>query len=89
MDLSQAELRKRRAAIDPRPTGIATWALRPAYRMYEGWLARQVQEQPVPRHIGIILDGNRRHAERHGLTDPCEIYALGAGKLDDVLDWCG
>lgn len=48
-----------------------------------------MQRQPVPHHIGIILDGNRRHGERHGLRDPREIYALGARKLDDVLDWCG
>jgi short-chain Z-isoprenyl diphosphate synthase len=52
-------------------------------------LLRQVGGHPVPWHIGIILDGNRRHVERHGLRDPREIYSLGAGKLDDVLDWCG
>src|SRR6185437_3447728 len=39
-------------------------------------------------HIALILDGNRRHGERHGLTDPNTIYALGARKLDEVLDWC-
>ena len=43
---------------------------------------------PIPRHIGIILDGNRRHGERHGIRDPREIYGLGARKLDDVLNWC-
>ena len=44
---------------------------------------------PIPRHIGIILDGNRRHGASHGIRDPREIYMLGARKLDDVLDWCG
>lgn len=43
----------------------------------------------MPRHIGIILDGNRRYGARRGLRNPGDIYALGAGKLDDVLDWCG
>ena len=42
----------------------------------------------MPRHIGIILDGNRRHARKRGLSDPCEIYQRGAEKLDDILDWC-
>jgi short-chain Z-isoprenyl diphosphate synthase len=42
----------------------------------------------MPRHIGIILDGNRRHARKRGLSDPCEIYQRGADKLDDILDWC-
>src|SRR5580704_9271760 len=65
------------------------WSVRPLYRLYEHWLTRQVEGRTVPRHIGIILDGNRRYGARHGLHDPGEIYALGAGKLDDVLDWCG
>jgi len=68
---------------------LAGVAVRPLYRAYERRLNREVQGHPVPRHIGIILDGNRRHAERHGVSDPREIYSLGAGKLDDVLDWCG
>lgn len=43
---------------------------------------------PIPRHIGIIVDGNRRHVERHGIRDSREIYGLGARKLDGVLNWC-
>ena len=69
--------------------GWLEWPVRPLYRLYEHWLTRQVEGRAVPRHIGIILDGNRRYGARHGLHDPGEIYALGAGKLDDVLDWCG
>ena len=42
----------------------------------------------MPRHIGIILDGNRRYARKYGATDPHQIYELGARKLDDVLGWC-
>jgi len=63
-------------------------SLRPLYRLYEWRLARQIEGQPVPRHIGIILDGNRRHGVRNGVRDPKTIYTLGAQKLDDVLDWC-
>jgi short-chain Z-isoprenyl diphosphate synthase len=48
-----------------------------------------VRNAPIPHHIAIILDGNRRHGERRGMRDPHEIYALGASKLDAVLDWCG
>src|SRR6266540_2852144 len=61
------------------------------YYFYERRLLRHVQEGregPLPGHVGIILDGNRRYARQHGLTDPQEIYRLGAQKLDDVLDWC-
>ena len=41
-----------------------------------------------PRHVGIILDGNRRYGEQYGLQNPYEIYLFGALKLEDVLDWC-
>jgi short-chain Z-isoprenyl diphosphate synthase len=58
------------------------------YYLYERRLLRQVAQQPVPRHVGIILDGNRRHGRALGLLDPKAIYDLGAKKLDDVLGWC-
>ncbi len=74
---------------DRLPKRAAAWLVRPLYRIYEHWLARQLRGRAIPRHIGIILDGNRRFGMRHGLRDLGEIYALGAGKLDDVLDWCG
>ena len=62
--------------------------LRFLYWVYEQWLLRQLQEGAMPRHIGIILDGNRRHARRRGTGDPREIYQYGANKLDEALDWC-
>src|SRR5262245_12545987 len=58
------------------------------YRLYELRLRRQIRRQPAPGHVGIILDGNRRFARRHGLTDARKVYDLGAQKLDDVLAWC-
>jgi short-chain Z-isoprenyl diphosphate synthase len=63
-------------------------ALAPLYRLYEGRLLSQVRRHPVPRHVGLILDGNRRYGRQHNLTDPREIYAAGAEKLDDLLSWC-
>jgi len=63
--------------------------MRLAYYLYERRLLRQVRKGPMPSHIGIILDGNRRYGKQRRLTDPRQIYDLGAQKLDDVLDWCG
>jgi short-chain Z-isoprenyl diphosphate synthase len=60
----------------------------PLYRLYRGHLLRQVRGRPLPGHVALILDGNRRDARRHGVTDPRAIYDRGAGKLDDVLAWC-
>jgi short-chain Z-isoprenyl diphosphate synthase len=62
--------------------------LRPVYRLYEKRLARAVTQGCIPRHIGIILDGNRRYGRVHGVTDFRQLYDIGAGKLDGVLDWC-
>lgn len=61
----------------------------PAYKLYELHLRQQVLQQPPPKHVGIILDGNRRYGRRASLTDPAQIYTPGAEKLDAVLDWCG
>lgn len=62
--------------------------LAPLYRLYEARLLSQVRRRPVPRHVGLILDGNRRYGRQHNLTDPREIYGAGAEKLDDLLSWC-
>jgi short-chain Z-isoprenyl diphosphate synthase len=61
---------------------------RALYYLYEQRLLRDVRGGPMPRHIGLILDGNRRYARQRGLADPGAVYAIGAGKLDAVLDWC-
>src|SRR5262249_3641919 len=63
--------------------------LRFLYRLYERRLLKEVGTQPMPRHVGIILDGNRRYGLDQGLDDPRQIYDIGARKLDQVLDWCG
>jgi short-chain Z-isoprenyl diphosphate synthase len=66
----------------------ATSLLRLLYWIYERRLLHQLKQRPTPRHVGIILDGNRRHAAKRGVSDPCEIYQSGAEKLDEILDWC-
>jgi short-chain Z-isoprenyl diphosphate synthase len=68
---------------------VTSLILRPLYYLYERRLLGQVRGGLLPRHVGIILDGNRRYARERGLSDPREVYGPGAQKLDDVLDWCG
>jgi short-chain Z-isoprenyl diphosphate synthase len=62
--------------------------LRLLYWLYAFRLRRQIGSHPVPRHVGIVLDGNRRYARKHRLSYPRAAYDLGAEKLDDVLAWC-
>ena len=59
---------------------------RPAYGVYERYLLRQVLGGPIPRHVGLILDGNRRFGKSQG-KGVREAYSIGADKLDELLDW--
>jgi short-chain Z-isoprenyl diphosphate synthase len=72
----------------PDKSAATSLPLRFLYWIYERRVLKQLKLRPMPRHIGIILDGNRRHARKRGLSDPCQIYQHGAEKLDDILDWC-
>src|SRR5689334_2134059 len=76
----------------PKYTARADVLLAPMFRLlyylYTRRLVRDVASRPTPRHIGIILDGNRRHGRSRGITEPREVYDLGANKLDEVLQWC-
>ncbi len=41
----------------------------------------------IPRHIGIILDGNRRFSKRL-MMKPWKGHEWGAKKVEDLLEWC-
>src|SRR3989338_2989832 len=41
----------------------------------------------LPKHIGIILDGNRRYAKKHGMPT-LKGHEKGYNKINDVLKWC-
>ena len=41
----------------------------------------------VPRHIAIILDGNRRYAKKIGLQ-PWKGHEFGIKNLEQLLGWC-
>ena len=60
------------------------------YDVYERRLARSLARQraPVPRHVGVILDGNRRWARATGRSDVNDGHQRGADKIVDLLQWC-
>jgi tritrans,polycis-undecaprenyl-diphosphate synthase [geranylgeranyl-diphosphate specific] len=58
-----------------------------AYKIYEGWLWRQVGNGEKPEHIAIILDGNRRWASEK-VVNPWLGHEKGAEKVEQLLDWC-
>jgi short-chain Z-isoprenyl diphosphate synthase len=58
------------------------------YTIYERRLARELSRQALPRHIGVILDGNRRYALQRGLPSVAHGHRAGADRIPQLLDWC-
>jgi short-chain Z-isoprenyl diphosphate synthase len=66
----------------------ARFLLYPVYRVYTSALRNRVREQALPEHVAVILDGNRRWANRAGRADPGAGHREGAEKLGELIDWC-
>jgi len=50
-------------------------------------LLDQIKSNEVPKHVAIIMDGNRRFATELGLP-PNTGHLFGRDKLEEVLEWC-
>ena len=57
--------------------------------VYERRIASVLQREgaPVPRHVGVILDGNRRWARAVGSSSE-QGHQAGADKIEELLGWC-
>ncbi|MEW1865135.1 polyprenyl diphosphate synthase [Streptomyces sp. NPDC088194] len=61
----------------------------PLYALYTRRLRRRVAASaPLPRHIGLIMDGNRRWARQMGIANPSLGHKAGGEHVEDVLSWC-
>ena len=58
------------------------------YRLYERRLAGALRGSALPRHVGVVLDGNRRFAREKGLGTVADGHRMGAGKIQELVDWC-
>ncbi|MDR0345840.1 MAG: isoprenyl transferase [Nocardiopsaceae bacterium] len=58
------------------------------YRLYEHRLEASLSPQAIPRHVGVMCDGNRRWATWAGLPDVSGGYQKGADKIFELLQWC-
>ena len=59
-----------------------------AAKYYEQRLFEHVRRGVnIPKHVAVILDGNRRFARESDLEET-RGHAFGAEKLEEVLDWC-
>ncbi|MGE5292813.1 MAG: isoprenyl transferase [Micromonosporaceae bacterium] len=58
------------------------------YRLYTRRLEAALAGTPVPRHVGVILDGNRRWARAAGMPDFSGGYRKGGDRVFELLQWC-
>ena len=57
------------------------------YRWYESSLERSLKSKDLPKHVGVLVDGNRRWANLQGETSDFG-HSAGARKIIDFLGWC-
>jgi short-chain Z-isoprenyl diphosphate synthase len=57
------------------------------YPFYERRLLKEITNLPRPKHVGVILDGNRRWAKEQGSTT-IDGHKVGASRIERFLDWC-
>ncbi|MFD7159943.1 polyprenyl diphosphate synthase [Kribbella sp. NPDC059898] len=57
------------------------------YSLYKRRLRRELKILPVPRHVAIVMDGNRRWARGAGYDDVRVGHRFGAQHLEQFLQW--
>ncbi|MCA1696488.1 MAG: isoprenyl transferase [Actinobacteria bacterium] len=68
--------------------GLRVSAFSWVYPFYERRLIRDLRGRTLPRHVGVILDGNRRWAKASGNGGPDAGYRAGGKKVAQLLNWC-
>jgi short-chain Z-isoprenyl diphosphate synthase len=58
------------------------------YSVYERRLAASLAGKPLPGHVGVMVDGNRRWAREMGYVDPNDGHRIGAERIKQLLRWC-
>lgn len=56
--------------------------------MYVRRLRQQIAKGAAPRHVALIMDGNRRWARRMGMANPSVGHRYGGEHVRRVLSWC-
>ncbi len=57
------------------------------YRIYGSVLTRSIKKEEIPKHVAIILDGNRRWAVNK-LAARKFGHMAGADTVENLLEWC-
>jgi short-chain Z-isoprenyl diphosphate synthase len=57
------------------------------YPAYEARLTRRLRHDRLPKHVGVMLDGNRRWAKAVG-GDAAHGHRAGAANISPLQGWC-
>ena len=57
------------------------------YKLYEWYISRGLDKDKMPKHVAIIMDGNRRFSKLQGNIDVVKGHEIGVDTLEKVLDW--
>jgi short-chain Z-isoprenyl diphosphate synthase len=69
---------------------VADWkraVRRVLYPAYEARMVRKLPDADLPKHVGVMLDGNRRWAKAVG-RDTAHGHRAGAANIEPLLTWC-
>lgn len=58
------------------------------YELYQNRIRRWLGHQELPKHVAMILDGNRRWARQRSLGAVAHGHRAGAAKFREFLVWC-
>ena len=57
------------------------------YKLYDWYISKDLDPNKMPKHVAIIMDGNRRYAKLQRKKDVLKGHEIGADILENVLDW--
>jgi short-chain Z-isoprenyl diphosphate synthase len=67
--------------------GLKNGLRRVLYPAYEARVVRRLPADRLPKHVGVMLDGNRRWARAVG-QDAAHGHRAGAANISPLLEWC-
>ncbi len=79
--------RERRGRYHRRVTTWKDAVRRVLYPAYESRVVKFLPTDRIPKHVGVMLDGNRRWAKAVGM-DTAQGYQAGADNIRPLLGWC-
>lgn len=57
------------------------------YKIYEWQISRNLKPENMPKHVAIIMDGNRRYSKSIGESNVLKGHESGADILYKLIDW--